>query len=134
MRQHVITLFLLITGTSVFANTSLTPYYEDFQKTKAQFFNSKLTKKDFSKKFKELDVNLNATYGKLKIAEKEKLSTEGNQLALDLELLSPLRNLASTKMNKENCLQAKHLNSVNATTEEKEQHQLIEKVISIVCK
>ncbi len=107
--------------------------YEDFQKTKTSFLTSKLTKKDFSVKFKKLDLELNSKYLKLKSLEKKELTVEGNQLALDLELLEPLRNMAASQVNKTNCLKAKDLNQLNFTEEEKTQIKSIEKVLISIC-
>ena len=107
--------------------------YEDFQKSKTSFLSSKMTKKDFSKKFKNLDLDLNSKYLELKSLEKQELTVEGNQIALDLELLEPLRQLAHTQINKKNCLEAKNLNQLNFTEAEKTQINSIETVLKSIC-
>ncbi len=136
MRQLIFILTALLTAPT-FAleanDANRNAVYEDFQKTKDLFLSSTKTKKDFAKKFKKLDADLNAKFLKLKSLEKKQLSVEGNQLALDLELLQPLRNLATSAINKINCRNAETLNQMNLTDEEKDQINLIEKVLKSIC-
>lgn len=107
--------------------------YNEFQISKTSFLNSQFTAKDFAKKFKTADAELNAKYVQLKAVEGDDLSIEGNQIALDLELLSPLRKLATSKINKETCNEAIHLNEMNSTPVEKMQLETIEKLIKMLC-
>ena len=125
---------LLINSVSFAATPEINSIFEDFQKSKSQFLSAPISKKDFAKRFKDLDSSLNSKYGEFKTVEKDELSIEGNQLALDLELLEPLRNLAAAKIDKESCRQAKHLNAMNTTLEEKPQIDTIEKIIATICK
>lgn len=133
MRQLICIFFGLLVYCTAYTKPSVRETYEDFQKVKSNFFSTKLAKKDFSKTFKKLDSDLNAKFQELKSVEKAELTEEGNQLALDLELLQPLRDLASKKINKDECLKALSLNQLNSTEEEKTQIEAIEKIIKSVC-
>lgn len=133
MRQLICILCGFFLSYAANAAASMSTTYDDFQKIKSQFLSAKMTRNDFSKKFKKVDAELNAKYSKLKSFEKTELTVEGNQLALDLELLQPLRDLAKSKINKENCQEALSSNQRNLTAEEKNQTDAIEKLIKSVC-
>ncbi len=133
MRQLICILFGLFMYFTAYAKSSVSEIYDDFQKVKSNFLSSKPLRKDFSKKFKKLDADLNDKFLQLKSIEKVELTEEGNQLALDLELLQPIRDLASRKINKDTCSQALNLNQLNLTEEEKTQIQAIEKIIKSLC-
>ena len=115
------------------AAASISTTYDEFQKIKSQFLSAKITRNDFPKKFRKIDAELKAKYSELKSLEKIELTVEGNQLALDLELLQPLRDLAKSKINKENCQESLSSNQRNLTAEEKRQTDAIEKLIKSVC-
>ncbi|OFZ29285.1 MAG: hypothetical protein A2622_07660 [Bdellovibrionales bacterium RIFCSPHIGHO2_01_FULL_40_29] len=135
MRQYKLIAIILFAFSALAVSPEPTnATYEEFQRSKDQFLAMKLTQKDFSKKFKELDSQLTALYEKLKASESEELSVEGNQMALDLELLEPLRQLANSKFDKAACREARHSNQMNVTPEDKEQNDVIEKVIQSICK
>ena len=134
MFKFTVILSMLINSVSFGATPEVTSIFEDFQKSKSQFLSAPITKKDFVKRFKDLDTSLTSKYAQLKTIEKNELTVEGNQLALDLELLEPLRNLATAKITKDSCRQAKHLNAMNTTLEEKPQIDSIEKIITTLCK
>ena len=133
MRQLIYILFGLFSYCIVYGKPTVSETYEDFQKSKSNFFSSNPSRKDFSRKFKKLDSDLNAKFLELKSIEKTELTEEGNQLALDLELLQPLRDLSSRKVNKDACLKALSLNQLNSTEEEKKQIEAIEKIIKSIC-
>ncbi len=107
--------------------------YNDLQASKTAFFNSEIIKQDFSQKFKILDAEIRAKYSQIQILEGDGLSVEGNQTALDLELLEPLRMLARNQITKKSCSEAKHQNELNASPDEKDQIQTIENLITKLC-
>lgn len=137
MYQHFLTTFFLVVAipTTVLAATpNIDSMYTDFQSTQAKLFAAPVTKKDFSKRFKDVDAELKAKYEKIVASEKDELTIEGNQIAFELELLEPLRKLANSKFDKETCKQARHTNLMNTTLEDKAKNDLIEKTINSVCK
>ncbi len=119
---------------AVTPNPQLRKVYTDLQANKTTFYNSNIQKSDFTEKFKNLDKELNAKYAQLKVLEGDQMTIESNQTAVDIELLEPLRILASNSINKKYCAEAKHENELNAAPDEKEQIQIIENIITKLCK
>ena len=127
----------LISSSTALAATSgdlqLRKVYDDLQTSKKAFFSSEILKKDFAQKFKNLDTELKVKYSKIKMLEGDGLSVEGNQTALDLELLEPLRMLATNQITKKSCSEAKHQNALNASPDEIAQIKTIETLITKLC-
>ena len=107
--------------------------YDDLQSSKNAFFSLEIAKKDFPQKFKNLDAELKAKYSKIQTLEGDGLSVEGNQTALDLELLEPLRMLATNQITKKSCSEAKHQNALNTSPDEIAQIKIIETLVTKLC-
>ncbi len=107
--------------------------YNDLQASKTAFLNSEIIKQDFIQKFKILDAEIKARYAQIQILEGDGLSIEGNQTALDVELLEPLRILSRNSINKNSCNEAQHQNQLNASPDEIAQLKLIENLITKLC-
>ena len=123
----------MLTATAIAAPQNMDTLYNEFQKSREQFLATPVSKKDFATRFQELDSTLNQKYNSFKVLQKDNLDPKGNQMAFDLELMEPLRNLASSKMTKQDCLEAKHINDLNATEDEKSETDSIFNVLKNVC-
>ncbi len=95
--------------------------YKNFRKIEDTFFAADINKKNFKAKMTALMSELTASYEKVKKFEASSsevmLSMEGNQMAYDLEMLSPLQDLAKSSINKETCREAQHNNKLNKAEE-----------------
>lgn len=108
--------------------------YTEFQKSRDLISSAAFTKKDFIKQFKKIDKELDHKYQSYKSFEKEELTSKGNQMAYDLELLEPLRLLANSKMTKDDCAQALHSNELNANEDDEKENKKIQGIILSVCR
>ena len=111
-------------------------HYSHYKKNKNQFYTSNLNKKNFKV---QLDLYINGLNNSLAIinqieatSQPYALSPEGNQLALDYELLKPLQNLAMGQIDKKSCDASKALNVKN-TGQDKKNFDLIYSVIQKIC-
>lgn len=139
MSQHflIITLFTSL-SLSAFAqqNKDIQNEYKKFSKAQNSFFSGSVSKETFKTKLSELITKLDASYDRVKKIEAEhadmELSREGNQMAYDLEMLSPLQGLAKTALDAEACAEAVHDDKINQSKDEdaKEVTALIRKICS----
>lgn len=61
------------------------------------------------------------------------LTAEGNQMAYDLEILAPIKDLAAGLMSKEDCDKARHEHALNFPVVEDEDSTAIAKAIDKLC-
>ena len=116
--MYRIILFTFIFPTLTFALTiDLQKHYADFEKNYTQTLNLTKNPKLFFKDFDTSHKTLKKKYSDFTILEKSELSPEGNQMALDIEMLEPLEFLASSRINKESCAEAEVLNEMNSTSD-----------------
>ncbi len=140
---QLIGLTILILGFGAQASTNpVTPkisqIYESFSQKKTELFKSDLNKKNIKQKVSEYLKSLNSEYEEVKAIENKSnelglLSTEGNQMAYDIEVLAPLKDLASGLMTKEECAKAKHEHELNFPVIEDEQSKSIGNIINKIC-
>lgn len=118
---------------SLASTSAIKKLYDDFQKTYTQTLELSKDKILFAKDFDNKNKILKKKYDDLVKSEKPALSTEGNQMALDIEMLEPLEFLASSRINKESCSEADLLNEMNSTSDP-ETFQRIKKSLQNLCK
>jgi hypothetical protein len=117
-----------------FSSTSdLKKQHADFQKAYAKTLDLSKDKILFAKNFDSNSKSLKKKYDVFSKSEKTEISSEGNQMALDIEMLEPLEFLASSRMDKESCSEADLLNEMNSTSDVKT-YQKIKESIQTLCK
>ena len=143
MYQSVILSLLFATSLSYAAtkandeNKEINKIYADFTKQKNDLLKSDLDKKNIKTKFEETYKNLEKNLADVKAIESTSkgvlLSSEGNEMAYDLEVLEPLKNLATGILTKEECVKAQHEHDLNFPIIEDEQAQSIKNILNKVC-
>ena len=129
----IIISILLAPVFSIAATPAIKKQYDDFQKTYTQTLELSKDKVLFAKEFDKKNKSLKKKYDDLVKTEKSSLSNEGNQMALDIEMLEPLEFLASSRINKESCSEADFLNELNEKSDP-ETFQRIKKSLQTLCK
>jgi predicted lipid-binding transport protein (Tim44 family) len=117
MRQIIVSILVSLSA-SAFAEgstpTSLSPElkkeYDGFQQDYEEALKIN-DKQKFLKDFKKVEANLQKKYKAKK--EGKALTEEGNQMALDIEMLEPLRIIAEGNASKESCTNATFINDLN---------------------
>jgi len=108
--------------------------YKKFRLNYQSILSSKVSKESFFKNFKNNYVELTNIYNQFeKLEGPDELTIQGNQMALDLEMLEPLSLIAESEVTKTNCKQSAHLNSLNQNSNN-EIYQEINKILKIICK
>lgn len=123
---------LSISSLAISATNDLKSQYEDFQKTYSQTLSAAKNKSNFAKEFDQNNKKLKIKYDQFVKFEKKELSPEGNQMALDIEMLEPLEFLATSRINKEACSEAMLLNEMNSTSDP-ETFVRVKKSIQTLC-
>lgn len=132
IRTFALFTFLSITAHS--AQSSMQDLYSDFQLTRIQLKSTKFNSQSFTSQFQAIDQQLQKKYEAYRKLQKENFTTEGNQMAYDIELIGPLRSLAATKLTKDDCQEALHDNELNYNDDDKQENALVRKIILTVCK
>lgn len=135
MRQ--ILLISLFFSFNSFAATKSTPeikkQYLDFKKSYTQMLTIANDKATFQKEFDSLHKSLKEKYDTFALTEKSKLTPEGNQMALDIEMLEPLEVLARGPITVDSCTDAQLINELNADSDAKT-YASIKKSVETLCK
>ncbi|MBC7419738.1 MAG: hypothetical protein H7328_03325 [Bdellovibrio sp.] len=122
-QQSIIILAISIFSTLSFADqkNDIAAEYKIFRQIEDTFFAADVNKKNLKPKLNDFVKKLNAGYEKVKRIEAQSsevmLSQEGNQMAYDLEMLSPLESLAKSSLDTDACRHATHNNKVNQSDE-----------------
>ena len=117
LRTYVL---ILLTPVCVFALTpELKSDYSKFKKKYSDLITKSTDQKIFMSSFSKDYKTLQIEFEKFSKNEKEELSKEGNQMALDIEMLEPLEFLSSSQINKESCAEAELLNEMNSSSDVK---------------
>lgn len=113
MRQYITLIFtaLLINTAQAQTSDELKKDYNDFRSNYLTLISSSPTKIEFTKYFNDLESKLNKQFEAFLVKERRRLTPEGNQMALDLEMLEPLKMLANGKLS---CDEALHNNELNS--------------------
>ena len=135
MRQYItlILVTLLLNAAQAETSDELKKDYADFHKNYLTMISSSPAKADFVKYFNDLESKLNKQFEAFLVKERRQLTPEGNQMALDLEMLEPLKILADSKLSSESCTQALHNNELNSAADYSAAKQ-IATLINKLCK
>lgn len=110
--------------------------YKESMKTKSMFYNSKFDKKKFKSKVEAYSKSLTTALKNVQSLEsKNNTSTTDPialQLALEIELIEPIQNLANSNLNEKSCHAARHLNKYNTENDTKD-FNLVDSVIKQLC-
>lgn len=137
MYQSVIA--LLLYSVVSFANTpkEITKIYSDFEAKKTAFLKGDFTKKEAKEKVAKAYQDLEKALADVKAIESKSketlLTAEGNQMAYDLETLSPIKDLAAGLISKEDCNKARHEHALNFPVIEDDESKAIESLINKLC-
>lgn len=112
---------LIVTYSMAATPSSLSPElkkdYDNFQKDYESALNISADKTKFLQEFNRIETSLQKKYKDFDKKEGKLLSDEGNQMALDIETLEPLRIIAEGKASKESCSNAAFINELNNSSE-----------------
>lgn len=120
----------LLISISSFASTptSLSPElkkdYEEFQKSYEDAVTMSGDKAKFLKEFKNIETNLKKKYNAFDKKEGQAITNEGNQMALDIEMLEPLKIIAEGNASTESCSNAEFMNELNNQSDAKTYEKL----------
>ncbi len=109
---------LLLNTAKAETSDELKKDYADFRKNYLTMISSSPAKTDFVKYFNDLETKLNKQFEAFLVKERRQLTPEGNQMALDLEMLEPLKILANGQLSTDSCAQALHNNEMNSAADE----------------
>lgn len=116
--------------------------YESFNTEYDKVFKLAENKAEFTKRFSVVLTEVKKIYAEFETLEKTDLTAEGNQMALDIEMLEPLVVLSQaftsttsskTSSAKSACNEASDLNDLNATSDEVT-YVRIQKALRSLCK
>ena len=125
MYQQLSLITALLISVSVLASTptSLSPElrkdYDEFQKSYEDAVMMSGDKAKFLKEFKNIETKLQKKYKAFDKKEGQAITNEGNQMALDIEMLEPLKIIAKGNASKESCSNAEFINELNNQSDTK---------------
>lgn len=106
---------LLITNAQAETSNHLKKDYSKFRKNYLSLISSSPTGANFIKYFNNLETELNLQYETFTVKEAKQLTPEGNQMALDIEMLQPIKMLLNGQLD---CDKAAHDNEMNTMADE----------------
>lgn len=137
MRKQLGFITTLLISVSAFASTptSLSPElkkdYDEFQRSYEDAVTVSGDKAKFLKEFKNIEAGLQKKYKAFDKKEGQKLTAEGNQMALDIEMLEPLKIIAEGNASKESCSNAEFINELNNQSDAKAYEKLKEQITKL---
>lgn len=137
MRKQLGLITTLLISVSVFASTptSLSPElkkdYDEFQRSYEDAVMMSGDKAKFLKEFKNIEAGLQKKYNAFDKKEGQKITAEGNQMALDIEMLEPLKIIAEGNASKESCSNAEFINELNNQSDAKTYEKLKEQITKL---
>lgn len=137
MRKQLGLITTLLISMSAFASTptSLSPElkkdYDEFQRSYEDVVTMSGDKAKFLKEFKNIEAGLQKKYNAFDKKEGKKLTAEGNQMALDIEMLEPLKIIAEGNASKESCSNAEFINELNNQSDAKTYEKLKEQITKL---
>lgn len=102
--------------------------YTEFKQQYKEALNTTSNKTEFLKNFKSLEKKLQGQYTNFEKKEGSAITDEGNQMALDVEMLEPLKIIAEGQASKESCSNAEFINELNYSSDASTYGQLKEKI------
>ena len=106
---------LSVTLSQAETSTDLKKDYTKFRRNYLSLISSSSAGTNFVKYFNDLETELNLQYEAFTVKELKLLTPEGNQMALDLEMLQPIKMLLNGQLD---CEKAIHTNEMNAIADE----------------
>lgn len=137
MRKQLGLITTLLISVSTFASTptSLSPDlkkdYDEFQRSYEDAVTMSGDKAKFLKEFKSIEAGLQKKYKAFDKKEGQKITAEGNQMALDIEMLEPLKIIAEGNASKESCSNAEFINELNNQSDAKAYEKLKEQITKL---
>ena len=132
------TLFLMKSFAAEASIEKIDSLYEDFKKTREEILTSNYTPKDFKQKFNLAYDKLQKKYDEVEKIEmqikKDLFTPKGNQMAFDIEVITPLKTLADGPLNKQNCQKISDENERNRAPDVIAQVDQVQKIINQICK
>ena len=118
-------------------NKEVSKIYEQFINQKNELLKTDLNKKNIKEKveasYKSLAQRLEDVKAIESKSKADLLTKEGNEMGYDLEVLEPLKDLATGLMTKEDCVKARHEHALNFPVIEDEQGKSIQNIMNKVC-
>lgn len=137
MPQSLVFILLLASNSFASSPKEIVKIYDDFESKKDELLKSKLDKKTAKDKivpaYQALEKALDEVKAIESKAKNDLLTTEGNQMAYDLEILSPIKDLAAGLISKEECEKARHEHALNFPVTEDEDSKAILSTINKIC-
>lgn len=139
MRKQLGFITTLLISVSAFTSTptSLSPElrkdYDEFQRSYEDAVTMSGDKAKFLKEFKNIESGLQKKYKAFDKKEGQAITAEGNQMALDIEMLEPLKIIAEGNASKESCSNAVFINELNNQSDAKAYEKLKEQITKL-CK
>jgi hypothetical protein len=127
-------ILILLSPVCVFAlSAELKKDYAVFQKKYSEVLDKSSDKNYLLKYFGDEYTKLKKDFDLFSKNEKAEISPEGNQMALDIEMLEPLHFLASSRIDVESCSEADILNEMNSESDD-DTFKIIKKSLQTLCK
>lgn len=129
---RIYVLILLFISPLLTSAQNLKSYYDDYQTAFSRIIQISSKKESFIKDYSALRLQIEKKYQHFAELEKDQLTTMGNQMAVQLEMLAPLDYLNSQKISPENCKAAAHLNELSINSSKKT-YSLINQALINLC-
>ncbi|MFN3455311.1 MAG: hypothetical protein ACK41T_10160 [Pseudobdellovibrio sp.] len=117
-KQLILSLTFIIFSISHASTPShLTKLYASFENEYNVLLTTLSSKNDFLARYPILKNSLDKKYDEFTNLEGDELTPEGNQMALDLEMLTPLQAIFEHKISSDGCTLARQLNEMNSNAD-----------------
>lgn len=137
MYQSIILVLLFAQTSMASTPQEIANIYLNFETKKLEFlkndFNKKTAKEKVISAYKALEKALEEVKAIESKSKDDLLTAEGNQMAYDLEILAPVKDLAMSLMTKEDCAKARHEHALNFPVIQDEDSTSIAKAIDKIC-
>ncbi len=137
MRQSIVLTIILSSVAYASTPKQIADIYLSFETKKLEFLKVDYSKKDAKDRiipaYESLEKAMNEVKDIEAKAKDDQLTPEGNEMAYVLEILAPLKDLASSLMSKEDCEKARHEHALNFPVVEDEDSTAISKAIDKLC-
>lgn len=136
MARYIIAACLCLINSLAVAATAVSSKYEEAQTELRRYVALKHSRANFVANFVAMDKRIHTLNRELGALERQdELSSEGTSLALDIEILEPLRTLAASKLSAADCNMAEHTARLNGLREDDmtTATEIIVRVFQAVC-
>lgn len=137
MRQSIVLTLLFASIAYAYSPKEIADIYLNFETKKLEILKANFSKKDAKDKiipaYQALEKALNEVKDLEAKVKDNPLTPEGNEMAYDLEILAPIRDLALGLISKEDCDKARHEHALNFPVVEDEDSAAIARAIDKLC-